>query len=224
MCGRFTLFSDFDDIIEQFNIDQFLPENEYHPSYNVAPSQNILAVINDGSKNRLGKLKWGLIPPWAKDEKIGYKMINARAETLSEKPSFRKPLVSKRCIIPADSFYEWKRLDQKTKIPMRIKLKSSNLFAFAGLYESWKSPDGNPLYTCTIITTKPNELVEDIHDRMPVILTHGKEKDWLNPKNTDTDYLQSLLQPYAADDMEAYQVPSLVNSPKNNSPELIQSH
>lgn len=133
MCGRFTLFSEFDDIIEQFNIDQFLPEGRISPSYNVAPSQNILTIINDGSNNRLGKLRWGLIPPWAKVEKIGYKMINARAETLAEKPSFRKPLVSKRCIIPADSFYEWKRLDPKTKIPMRIKLKSSNLFAFAGL-------------------------------------------------------------------------------------------
>lgn len=166
----------------------------------------------------------GLIPPWAKDEKIGYKMINARAETLTEKPSFRKPLVSKRCIIPADSFYEWKRLDPKTKVPMRIKLKSSNLFAFAGLYEKWNTPEGNPLYTCTIITTKPNELMEDIHDRMPVILTDKNEKEWLNPKNTDPDYLQSLLLPYDANDMEAYQVSSLVNSPKNNSPELIESH
>lgn len=136
MCGRFTLFSEFDDIIEQFNIDHFFPEDEYHPSYNVAPAQNILTIINDGSSSRLGKLRWGLIPPWAKDEKIGYKMINARAETLAEKPSFRKPLVSKHCIIPADSFYEWKRLDPKTKIPMRIKLKSSNLFAFAGYTKS----------------------------------------------------------------------------------------
>ncbi|WP_412055643.1 SOS response-associated peptidase [Bacillus inaquosorum] len=213
----------YNDIIKQFNIDQFLPEGEYHPSYNVASSQNILTIINDGSNNRLGK-GWGLIPPWAKVEKIGYKMINARAETLAEKPSFRKPLVSKRCIIPADSFYEWKRLDPKIKIPMRIKLKSSNLFAFAGLYEKWNTPEGNPLYTCTIITTKPNELMEDIHDQMPVILTDVNEKEWLNPKNTDPDYLQSLLQPYDPNDMEAYQVSSLVNSPKNNSPELIESH
>lgn len=224
MCGRFTLFSEFDDIIKHFSIDEFLPEDEYQPSYNIAPSQNILTVINDGSNNRLGKLRWGLIPPWAKDEKIGYKMINARSETLTEKPSFRKPLINKRCIIPADSFYEWKRLDPKTKIPMRIKLKSSSLFAFAGLYEKWITQDGNTLFTCTIITTKPNELMEDIHDRMPVILTQGSEKEWLNPKNSDTDYLKSLLKPYAAHDMETYQVSSLVNSPKNNSPELIQSH
>ncbi|MBY4604152.1 MULTISPECIES: SOS response-associated peptidase [Bacillus] len=221
MCGRFTLFSTFEDIIDQFDIDQFLPKDEYHPSYNVAPSQNILAIINDGANNRLGKLRWGLIPPWAKDEKIGYKMINARAETITEKQAFRKPLVSKRCIIPADSFYEWKRLDPKTKIPMRIKLKSSALFAFAGLYEKWKTHQGDPLYTCTIITTTPNELMKDIHDRMPVILTHDQEKEWLNPLNTDSDDLQSLLLPYDADDMEAYQVSPLVNSPKNNSPALL---
>ncbi|APH68765.1 SOS response-associated peptidase [Bacillus sp. LR_5] len=223
MCGRFTLFSTFDDIIDQFDIDQFLPKDEYHPSYNVAPSQNILAIINDGSNNRLGKLRWGLIPPWAKDEKIGYKMINARAETITEKPAFRKPLVSKRCIIPADSFYEWKRLDPKTKIPMRIKLKSSALFAFAGLYEKWKTHQGDPLYTCTIITTTPNELMKDIHDRMPVILTHDHEKEWLNPLNTDPDDLKNLLLPYDADDMEAYEVSPLVNSPKNNSPELLDA-
>ncbi|MCY8518604.1 SOS response-associated peptidase [Bacillus atrophaeus] len=224
MCGRFTLFSEFDDILEQFDIDHFLLKDEYNPSYNVAPSQNILTIINDGSSNRLGKLRWGLIPPWAKDEKIGYKMINARAETLSEKPSFRKPLISNRCIIPADSFYEWKRLDSKTKIPMRIKLKSTNLFAFAGLYEKWNSPQGHPIYSCTIITTKPNQLMEDIHDRMPVILPRNNQKAWLNPQNTGAAYLQSLLLPYDADDMEAYKVSSLVNSPKNNSPELIESH
>lgn len=156
MCGRFTLFSEFEDIIEQFNIDQFLPEDEYHPSYNVAPSQNILTIINDGSNNRLGKLRWGLIPPWAKDEKIGYKMINARAETLAEKPSFRKPLVSKRCIIPADSFYEWKRLDPKTKIPMRIKLKSSNLFL---LPDYMKSGTLQKAIRCTVAQSSQQSLM-----------------------------------------------------------------
>ncbi|BEV37473.1 SOS response-associated peptidase [Bacillus stercoris] len=221
MCGRFTLFSAFDDIIDQFDIDQFFPKDEYQRSYNIAPSQNILAIINDGSNNRLGKLRWGLIPPWAKDEKIGYKMINARAETITEKPAFKRPLVSKRCIIPADSFYEWKRFDSKTKIPLRIKLKSSALFAFAGLYEKWNTHQGDPLYTCTIITTEPNELMKDIHDRMPVILARDFEKEWLNPHNTNPEYLQSLLVPYEADDMEAYRVSSLVNSPKNNSSELL---
>ncbi|PJZ01169.1 hypothetical protein CPT06_06095 [Bacillus vallismortis] len=223
MCGRFTLFSAFDDIIDQFDIDQFFPKAEYRPSYNIAPSQNILAIINDGSNQRLGKLRWGLIPPWAKDEKVGYKMINARTETLTEKPAFRKPLVSKRCMIPADSFYEWKRHDPKTKIPIRIKLKSSALFAFAGLYEVWKTPQGTPLGTCTIITTTPNGFMKDIHDRMPVILTHRDEKEWLNPSHTDPAHLQHLLKPYDGDDMEAYQVSSLVNSPKNNSPELLDA-
>ncbi|CAN2251230.1 putative SOS response associated peptidase; defective prophage 6 [Bacillus vallismortis] len=190
MCGRFTLFSAFDDIIDQFDSDQFFPKAEYRLSYNIAPSQNILAIISDGSNQRLGKLRWGLIPPWAKDEKVGYIMINARAETLTEKPAFRKPLVSKRCMIPADSFYEWKRLDPKTKIPIRIKLKSSALFAFAGLYEVWKTPQGTPLGTCTIITTTPNEFMKDIHDRMPVILTHRDEKEWLNPSHTEPAHLQ----------------------------------
>ncbi|ASB61141.1 hypothetical protein SC22_11670 [Bacillus sp. A053] len=203
MCGRFTLFSAFDDIIDQFDIDQFFPKDEYQPSYNIAPSQNILAIINDGSNNRLGK------------------MINARAETITEKPAFKRPLVSKRCIIPADSFYEWKRFDSKTKIPLRIKLKSSALFAFAGLYEKWNTHQGDPLYTCTVITTEPNELMKDIHDRMPVILSRDFEKEWLNPHNTNPEYLQSLLLPYEADDMEAYRVSSLVNSPKNNSSRLL---
>ncbi|QHZ48443.1 SOS response-associated peptidase [Bacillus sp. NSP9.1] len=222
MCGRFTLFSEFDDIIARFAIKQMTSAEDYIPSYNIAPSQKILACINDGAHNRLGRLQWGFIPPWSKDEKIGYKMINARAETLSEKPSFRKPLVSKRCIIPADGFYEWKRVDAKTKKPMRIKLKSDGLFSFAGLWEKWQPADGKPVYTCTIITTKPNDLMKDIHDRMPVILKPGDEQEWLRPANQDIRYLESLLKPYPSDEMEAYEVQSLVNSPKNNFPELIK--
>ncbi|MEC1262959.1 SOS response-associated peptidase [Bacillus swezeyi] len=222
MCGRFTLFSEFDHIIARFAIDQMIAKEEYTPSYNIAPSQQILAVINDGSKNRLGRLQWGFIPPWSKDEKIGYNMINARAETLSEKPSFRKPLVSKRCIIPADGFYEWKRIDAKTKQPMRIKLKSNGLFSFAALWEKWQPANGKPVYTCTVITTKPNDLMKDIHDRMPVILNRDGEKEWLHPANQDIEYLESLLKPYPSDEMEAYEVADLVNSPKNNSPQLIK--
>ena len=221
MCGRFTLFSEFDEIIDRFEIDQMTIE-DYSPSYNIAPSQRILAVISDGSHNRLGRLRWGLIPPWSKDEKIGYKMINARAETLAEKPSFRKPLIRQRCLIPADSFYEWKRTDAKTKRPMRIKLKTNGLFSFAGLWEKWQPAGGKPVYTCTIITTMPNDLMKDIHDRMPVILDRQAEKEWLNPKNQYLAYLESLLKPYASKEMEAYEVAPLVNSPHHNSPELIK--
>ncbi|MDQ0971851.1 putative SOS response-associated peptidase YedK [Neobacillus niacini] len=222
MCGRFTLTATVDQLIDRFDIEFFLQEEEYNPSYNVAPSQSVLAVINDGARNKMGFLRWGLIPPWAKDMSIGYKMINARAETLTDKPSFRNAYKKKRCLIVADSFYEWKRLDSKTKIPMRIKLKSNELFSMAGLWENWKSPEGKSIYSCSVITTSPNELVHDIHDRMPVILKPEDEKYWLDPSITDTTKLNPLLKPFDHTLMEAYEVSPLVNSPKNNSIELIQ--
>lgn len=128
-----------------------MQDEEYFPSYNVAPSQSVIAVINNGKENRMGFLRWGLIPPWAKDMSIGYKMINARSETLTEKPSFKNAYQKKRCIIVADSFYEWKRIDSKTKIPMRIKLKSDDLFAMAGLWEKWKSPEGKDIFLAPLL-------------------------------------------------------------------------
>jgi putative SOS response-associated peptidase YedK len=222
MCGRYTLFANFDEIVDRFDIEAAIQEELYNPSYNVAPSQSVLAVINDGSRNRLGYLRWGFIPPWAKDEKIGYKMINARAESLSEKPSFRNAFKKKRCLILADSFYEWKRNDDKTKKPMRIKLKSNDVFGMAGLWESWKSPDGKMIYSCSVITTTPNVLVRDIHDRMPVILKQEDEKTWLNPSMNDITKLNNLLKPLPEDLMEAYEVSSMVNSPTINSPHLIE--
>jgi putative SOS response-associated peptidase YedK len=222
MCGRFTLTATVDQLIDRFDIEFFLQEEEYLPSYNVAPSQSVLAVINNGTQNKMGFLRWGLIPPWAKDMSIGYKMINARAETLIDKPSFRNAYKKKRCLIVADSFYEWKRIDSKTKIPMRIKLKSNELFSMAGLWENWKSPDGKSIYSCSVITTSPNALVQDIHDRMPVILKPDAEKYWLDPSITDTTKLNPLLKPLDHALMEAYEVSPLVNSPKNNSIELIQ--
>ncbi|MFP7296569.1 SOS response-associated peptidase [Neobacillus niacini] len=222
MCGRFTLTAPVDQLMDRFDVEFFLQEEEYLPSFNVAPSQSVLAVINDGAHNKMGFLRWGLIPPFAKDKSIGYKMINARAESLSEKPSFRNAYKKKRCLIVADSFYEWKRLDSKTKIPMRIKLKSDELFAMAGLWEKWTSPEGKSIYSCSVITTNPNELVQDIHDRMPVILKHEDEKYWLDPSIQETNRLQHLLKPLDHHLMEAYEVSTLVNSPKNNSIELIQ--
>lgn len=222
MCGRFTLTATFEEIIDRFDIQAFLEEENYAPSYNIAPSQAVLAVINDGKSNRMGFLKWGLVPPWAKDAAIGNKMINARSETLSEKPSFRTAFKKKRCLVIADSFYEWKRHEDKSKTPMRIKLKSDELFAMAGIWEAWKSPEGKSLYTCSVITTGPNELMKDIHDRMPVILKPEDEKTWLNPSISDTKDLNKLLVPFDENLMETYEVSSLVNSPKNNSVELIQ--
>ncbi len=222
VCGRFTVTATVDQLIDRFDVEFFLQEEEFVPSYNVAPSQSVLAVINNGRHNKMGFLRWGLIPPWAKDMSIGYKMINARAETLTEKPSFRNAYKSKRCLIVADSFYEWKRVDSKKKIPMRITLKSNELFAMAGLWENWKSPEGESIFSCSVITTSPNQLVQDIHDRMPVILRPEDEKYWLDPSITDTTKLNHLLRPLEHHLMDAYEVSHLVNSPKNNSIELIQ--
>ncbi|RFB18164.1 SOS response-associated peptidase [Bacillus sp. HNG] len=222
MCGRFTLFAEFDDILNRFDIEATIEQDLYIPSFNIAPSHSVLSVINDGRRNRLGYLRWGFVPSWAKDDKIGYKMINARAETLADKPSFRQAFRHRRCLVIADSFYEWKKGPDKTKTPMRIKLKSDELFAMAGIWERWNSPDGNALFSCSIITTTPNELMKDIHDRMPVILRKKDEKLWLNPLLDDVSKVSDLLKPLAAEEMEAYEVSSLVNSPRNNSPNVIQ--
>ncbi|MEF2094450.1 SOS response-associated peptidase [Bacillus sp. CFBP9009] len=220
MCGRFTLFTDIEEIKDRFDIQGSFDE-EYQFSYNIAPSQSVLSVINDGARNRLGYLRWGLIPFWAKDEKVGYKMINARAETIAEKASFRNAYKKKRCLIIADSFYEWKKTPER-KIPMRIKLKNHAPFGMAGIWESWKSPEGISVYSCSVITTVPNELMTSIHDRMPVILKPEDEKDWLNPTNNDPAYLQQYLKSFDSEQMEAFEVSTDVNSTKNNSSNLIQ--
>lgn len=201
MCGRFTLFAPYFDIIERFDIETAFEEHDYIPSYNSAPSQQVVALINDGTKNRLGYLGWGLIPPWAKDDKIVYKMINARSETLDEKPSFRNAFQKKRCIIPADSFYEWQKKGTE-KVAMRFKLKSNELFGIAGLWES-------------------NSLVEKVHNRIPVMLRPEDEADWLNLSIKDTDFLGNILRPFDEGQMEVYEVSSKVNSPKNNEKSLI---
>ena len=219
MCGRYSLFADFREIEERFGEATF-EEDEYEESYNIAPSQMVLSVINDGVKNRLGYLKWGLVPSWAKDSKVGFKMINARAETVHEKPSFREAFKKKRCLIVADSFYEWKRTENR-KVPMRIKMKNNELFAMAGLWESWKSPSGELVHTCTILTTEPNDLMSTIHDRMPVILKQKDEQSWLNPEVMTIDELKPFMIPLENGLLEAYEVSDKVNSPKNNASDLI---
>ncbi|WP_280771156.1 SOS response-associated peptidase [Salipaludibacillus daqingensis] len=220
MCGRFSL-SKIDGLDERFAIAQdFLPD-QMEVSYNIAPSQQILSVIHDGNKRRMGHLRWGLIPRWAKDEKIGYKLMNARAESLAEKPSFKKAFQTQRCLIIADGFYEWKKQGGE-KQPYRMTLKDEEPFAFAGLWEKWRSPSGHQVFSCTIITTEANPLLRDIHDRMPVILKQQDEAAWLDPNQTDTSELEHLLQPFPDEDMTAYPVSQQVNSPKNNRPELIE--
>lgn len=222
MCGRFALYADYEALLERFDVEEAALEQElYEKNYNVAPSQQIAAVINDGKRNRLGTFRWGLIPSWAKDQKIGYKMINARGETAADKPSFRTAFKKKRCLIPATAFYEWKKAEGG-KTPMLIHLESDELFAFAGLWESWEAPNGDVVHSCTILTTQPNALMAGIHDRMPVILSKGDERVWLDPNIQDPELLNALIKPYQAEELEAYEVSDAVNSPKNNGQELIR--
>lgn len=219
MCGRFTIVFDAETLLNRFDIEDI--PFDWREIYNVAPGQKIPAVIEDKGVRRIGQLKWGLVPFWSKDEKVGYKMINAKSETVQVKPAFKNLFSRKRCIIPADGFYEWKKVG-KDKQPMRIMMKTGEPFAFAGLYDTWTSPEGEKLHTCTIITTQPNEVVSDIHDRMPVILKKQDEQLWLDREKFDADLLQSLLVPYDHDQMRAYPVAAMVGSPKNNQPECIQ--
>ena len=219
MCGRFTLTADQDSFEDRFSLTRF--DLGWVPSFNIAPTQEVLTVTNDGSENRPELMRWGLVPSWAKDPKIGNRMINARSETLAEKPSFRTAFKRRRCLIPADGFYEWKR-EGKAKKPMLITANPGGLFAFAGLWETWKQPDDSWLLTCAIITTSANEFMKSIHDRMPVILPRESEASWLDSEEQDTAMLSELLLPYDSDRMEAYEVSTLVNSPRNNFPEVIE--
>src|SRR3989337_1499416 len=191
MCGRMTLTTDKDDIQSRWGfIDPSGVLDLIKPRFNISPSQNSPTVIVNQDNRELKMMRWGLIPFWAKDISIGYKMINAKAETLSEKPSFRKSFKDKRCLVLADGFYEWKKPDKKTKIPLRFVLKSREPFAFAGLWDQWKNPDGEILLSFTIITIYANELMAPIHDRMPVILQEKDESKWLDPEFKDTERLK----------------------------------
>jgi putative SOS response-associated peptidase YedK len=219
MCGRFTLTIDPADLQEAF--PEFIFPAQAARRYNVAPSQPVLVLPNDGT-NKADFFVWGLIPSWAKDPTIGSRMINARAETLAEKPSFRSAYKYHRCIIFADGFFEWQaQPGSKSKLPHFIHLKSGKPFAFAGLWEHWQSPDGSEKKTTTIITTSPNELMAPIHDRMPVILPHDAYAQWIDPVPHFPVDLNSILVPYPAGEMEAYPVSTLVNTSANDRPELL---
>jgi len=221
MCGRFTLTVDPIELQEAFYWVDF-GNADISPRYNIAPSQGVPVVVNDG-KNKLDFFTWGLVPHWAKDPKIGYRMINARSETLSEKSSFRNPYKRRRCIILADGFYEWhKQPDQQVKIPTYIRLKDGKPFSFAGLWETWNSPDGSQILSTTIITTKPNKLLETIHNRMPVILPEDSYDTWLKSGEVDVEILDPLLKPFPSDLMEAFSVSKFVNNPRNDTPECIR--
>lgn len=217
MCGRYTVHHKPEEIAERFEVD--FDYSDYTPRYNIAPSQ-MVATIRQIDVREVAFCKWGLIPFWAKDPSIGNKMINAKAETLAEKPSFKNALAKRRCLIPADGFYEWKKQGKAPSQPIYIRRRDQGLFAFAGLWEEWKTPEGNRLQSCTIITTEPNELIAKFHHRMAVILRPEDEAVWLDPKNSTADALP-LLKPYPPEELEAFEVSRAVNSPSVDEVSLI---
>ena len=217
MCGRYSLIADLGELARRFEFDgDWL---KFEAAYNVAPTQDVLTVVG-GEARRGGFMRWGLIPHWAKNASIGSRMINARAETVAEKPAFRDALRRRRCLVLADGFYEWQRTGG-AKRPMRIIMRSGEPFAFAGLWSLWRDPDGNRIPSCAIITTAANDLLRPIHDRMPVILSRGLEEFWLDGSVEDPGALGSVLIPYADDAMDTYEVSTLVNSAANDGPEVI---
>lgn len=218
MCGRFTLYTPSDEIRHYFGIDE--PLESYEPSYNIAPGQNVLAVIHDGKRKRIGHLRWGLVPSWAKDEKIGYRMINARVETAHEKPSFRQLMSRKRCLIIADSFYEWQTMNG-TKQPQRIQVEERQLFAFAGLWDKWVS-ENKTLFTCTMLTKDANDFMKKIHHRMPIILPRDKEDEWIKPYVKDPREAQRFLNQIVDEPFTAYPVSTHVNKATHNDAICIE--
>ena len=219
MCGRFTLTDPDADLAVQFNLPE-IPN--LAPRYNIAPTQPVAAVrvAANSSIREMVLLRWGLIPFWAKDPSIGARMINARSETVAEKPAFRAAFKRRRCLVIADGFYEWQK-QNGTKQPFFIRLHDARPFAFAGLWEIWEGPDANPVESCTLLTTQPNELLRVVHNRMPVILQPKDYQLWLDPEIQEPKRLQPLLKPYSAEEMEAYAVSRYVNSPDNDDPKCI---
>lgn len=221
MCGRFTLTVTPEELANWFDID--LSELDIVPRFNIAPTQNVLVVTYGGERNLARTARWGLIPPYWKEINPKYSMFNAKSESILESRSYKTPFLKHRCLVPADSFYEW--IGPKTdRQPIRIMMKSGEPFALAGVSSVWKDPkkpESGPILTCSILTTEPNELIKPIHNRMPVILPPKSYFDWLNPSNDDADALQGLLKPYDSGHMKTYMVPKSVNSSKEDKPEMI---
>jgi len=220
MCGRFTRKENLQHLAEALGLTG-IPNLK--PQYNIAPSQFVACIRTnpDTQEREWVQLKWGLVPSWTKDPSIGHKLINARGETVADKPSFRHAFTQQRCLVLADGFYEWKR-EGKTKQPYYIRLKDGRPFAFAGLWERW-AKQGPALETCALITTVPNTLMAPIHNRMPVILPESAYASWINPGLQNTIYLSGFLDPYPTEEMEAYPVSQMVNTPRNDSPQCIQA-
>ncbi len=219
MCGRFSLATDTEELARRFGFEgDGLPRQA---RFNIAPGQEMLTVVGDGSRNNALYMMWGLIPSWAKDPSAGSRMINARAETIDARPAFRNAFERRRCLVPADGFYEWMKVGRR-RTPVRVILRSGEPFAFAGLWETWRSPEDVVVTSCAIVTTTPNAVLQPIHNRMPVILPREAESLWLDMGRASPDELRRLLAPYPAADMEAYEVSSLVNSTGNDTPYVIE--
>lgn len=220
MCGRYSQTYKLKELMSRFLIDE--TGIHFNPRFNITPSQELPVVIYDQGKRSLELFRWGLIPSWAKEISIGQKLINARGESLMEKPSFKRLVERRRLLALGSSFFEWKKEEgRKGKTPYLFQLKSKKPFGFAGLWDHWKDPEGKEIRSFTIITTEANELVQNIHERMPVILQEKDEERWLDPENNFYELLP-LLSPYPAGEMEAFPVSRVVNSPKNDLPECLQ--
>jgi putative SOS response-associated peptidase YedK len=217
MCGRFTLTQTSEAIANHFRLSE-VPD--LPPRHNIAPTQPVAAIVLDQEQRQFKHFYWGLIPSWAKDPKIGARLINARSETVSEKPAFRAAFKRRRCLIVTDGFYEWKKVE-KQKQPFYFRRSDCHPFAFAGLWEHWQSSEGDTIDSCTILTTEASDLMEPIHNRMPVILDEPDYDGWLSP-TSKPDLLQALLRPHSAQGMERYPVSSQVNRSANDSPDCIQ--
>lgn len=216
MCGRFALayvrafHTRFEVIDDQAKVE---------PRFNIAPTQHVPVIVRE-SPNKIVQMRWGLVPFWAKDTKIGNKMINARAESVATKPAFRASLKRRRCLVPATGFYEWRR-SGKVKTPFYVRLKDDSMFAFAGLYDNWRSPEGDVLQSFTIVTTAANPFMAKIHDRMPVILRKEHEGLWLNGEQLNEDQLRLVFKPFPSGRMESHIVSKDVNNPRNDFESLI---
>jgi len=220
MCGRFTLFTLASRLAEVFLPGEVL---SFTPRYNISPSQPVLTVRTDPATGRreFAMPRWGLIPSWAKDASIGNRLINARAETVADKPAFRRAIRERRCLVPADGFYEWKE-EPKGKRPFYVRMRDGTPFALAGLWERWQGISGEPLETCAILTTAPNDLLAPLHDRMPLILAPEAYAQWLDPSVRSPERLSPLFHPFPGDAMEAYPVGRAVNNPRSDDPSCIR--
>ena len=243
MCGRYAASRNPDDLVEEFEVDRVEVPQRLEPDFNVAPTKDVYAVLTRRARDlpddapperQLRVLRWGLVPSWAKDPSIGSRLINARMETVAEKPAFRKAFAKRRCLLPADGYYEWYvpqqggPAKQPAKQPMYIHPKDGGVLAMAGLYEFWRVPDAPPddpgawYATCAILTTEAEDALGRIHDRMPLLVERARYAQWLDPEVDDPDLLRGLLVPAAPGRLDAYPVSTLVNNHRNNGPELLE--